>query len=153
MLAIYSIVNKENGSVYIGSTTNFERRKSEHLSMIKSGYHQNKKINLELKSFNPDSFSIEILSSFDSISVKWLRYLEATWIEYISNHFKVYNINYNTISFGRFSYSYDNRDEKLAFRKVRKLEISKINKLVNLKLESEGIFNLTKLSQEDNEYF
>ena len=39
MKVIYAIINLQNGKKYIGSTTNFSRRKREHLNDLKKGKH------------------------------------------------------------------------------------------------------------------
>ena len=39
---IYFIINKNNNMRYVGQTTNFSRRKSEHLLKLKENLHNNK---------------------------------------------------------------------------------------------------------------
>jgi group I intron endonuclease len=140
MQVIYSITNKNNSKVYIGSTSNFDARKAQHLSMIKAGSHQNKNLNKDLIDFDSSCFTINVLSSFDNIPKKWLLYLESTWIDYIGYHFKIYNINFNTTSFGKQKFEFDNRNEKLEYRKLRKLEVFKINEIVKALIESNNIY-------------
>ena len=133
---IYSITNKFNGKVYIGSTINFEKRKSQHLAMLKKGRHGNVNINIDLNEFDYTAFRIDVLSTFDNIPTLWLRYLENSWIDYCSYHFNLYNVNHNTIGFGQIKHSFPTRNERLAFRKVKKVEMTKINEIVKVTILS-----------------
>ena len=52
---IYQIVNKVNDKRYIGSSSNIDNRRKKHLSMLKSGSHENSHIQ---RSYNKYSGSL-----------------------------------------------------------------------------------------------
>lgn len=137
MKCIYTITNLKNGRIYIGSTTDFEARKKDHISRISNKSHSNKNINQDLSIYSPSDFVIEPISIFDEIDTLWLRYLEATWIGFLKYHYSLYNINYNTTGFGMQNFEFPSRKERLSYRKVAKLEKVKANAMIIKKMEQE----------------
>lgn len=55
-LTVYKILNKTTGKFYIGSTSNFEIRKSEHIGMLKNKSHHNKFLQYDWNKYGPSSF-------------------------------------------------------------------------------------------------
>ena len=56
---IYSIINNTNQKRYVGQTTNFYRRKQEHLLKLKENRHPNIKLQNAWNKYGEDSFSFE----------------------------------------------------------------------------------------------
>lgn len=127
---IYFIKNIRNNRIYIGSTNNFDRRKSEHILCIKKKVHPNKKIQQDLAFFGEEDFDISIVSSIPNISDLWLKAIEEMWISYLYTAFNLYNINRFTTSFIHpVSIS---KSEKKAFRIVRKVEMLKASEMITI---------------------
>jgi group I intron endonuclease len=58
---IYKILNKVNGKFYIGSTNNFENRKSSHISKLVRGIHDNQHLQNAWNKYSEDNFDFIIL--------------------------------------------------------------------------------------------
>lgn len=55
--AIYTIIDKTNKRVYVGETTNFEKRYLKHIEQLKNGSHYNKRLQ-EL--YNEENYEVDI---------------------------------------------------------------------------------------------
>lgn len=56
---IYKIINNVTGEKYVGQTTNFSRRISDHISKLKLNKHPNPKLQASWNKYGENSFSIE----------------------------------------------------------------------------------------------
>lgn len=56
---IYFIVNNLTGERYVGQTTNFARRKKEHLSQLRNNSHINSKLQNSWNKYGEENFIIE----------------------------------------------------------------------------------------------
>lgn len=63
---IYKITSKANDKKYVGSTENFERRKRQHISTLKSNEHRNHRLQSEWDRFGEDNFIFEIIDTTDT---------------------------------------------------------------------------------------
>ena len=54
---IYKIVNNITGQVYVGQTTNFSRRKQEHLDKLRNNKHINQKLQSSWNKYGENNFS------------------------------------------------------------------------------------------------
>lgn len=61
----YKITNTENGSFYIGITTNYEKRKKQHLYQLEQGTHQNYKMLMDYQQFGSAAFDFEIIDELE----------------------------------------------------------------------------------------
>lgn len=62
---IYKITNLANGKLYIGSTMHkFSKRKSEHLTALRKGYHFNSHLQSAWNKYGEENFIFEILENF-----------------------------------------------------------------------------------------
>ena len=68
MKAIYKIQNKITGEMYVGCTSDFERRKYEHLNALYRGQHPNSRLQKAWDNFQENNFSFEILEQVASDS-------------------------------------------------------------------------------------
>jgi group I intron endonuclease len=65
MGSIYKIINVVNGKLYIGSTMHkFSKRKSEHLTALRKGYHFNSHLQSAWNKYGEENFIFEILERF-----------------------------------------------------------------------------------------
>lgn len=61
----YKITNIENGSFYIGITTNYEKRRKQHLYQLEQGTHQNYKMLKDYQQFGSAAFTFEIIDELE----------------------------------------------------------------------------------------
>lgn len=61
----YKITNTENGSFYIGITTDYEKRKKQHLYQLEQSTHQNYKMLRDYQQFGPAVFAFEIIDELE----------------------------------------------------------------------------------------
>lgn len=61
MYSVYRITNIKNGRIYIGSTSNFEIRRSEHLAHLRKGKHVNRFLQSDFKIYGEQSFLFEVI--------------------------------------------------------------------------------------------
>ena len=116
--SIYKLVHKEdfdNENIYIGSTTNFIKRKNQHKS--KCNYENNKDYNLKLYQYirqngGWDNWTMIQIQSYSCGSKKELETQERYWIEKLKS-----KLNNNIPTRTKVEYYYDNRDEKLEYHK------------------------------------
>ena len=93
-MGIYKIENKINKMVYIGSTNNFERRKSEHLKDLSNGSHCNFKLQNDYNKYGKDAFVFFMIKNIDnkhSLKIEERSEIES-YIEIMSRKY-IYNIN------------------------------------------------------------
>lgn len=62
MIGIYSIINKANNKIYIGSTINLERRLKEHKRRLKYNNHTNTHLQYAWNKYGKECFKFEELS-------------------------------------------------------------------------------------------
>ena len=77
MKCIYQIINLKDGKRYIGSTTDFNRRMSQHLGRLRLGKHHSKHLQNAWERDGEESFRFEVLeeaerSELTTIEQKWL---------------------------------------------------------------------------------
>ena len=76
---IYSIVNKINGKMYIGLTTNKDKRLSRHKRNLNNNKHRNKHLQNSWNKYGKDNFKFEILEkniSKNNLSQKEMEYID-----------------------------------------------------------------------------
>lgn len=88
---IYSITNKENGKVYIGSTVDFEDRWEYHKQDLRRCAHHNQYLQRSWDKYGEDVFEFGILEYLDKIDE--LSLAEQFWIDiYREENKDLYNI-------------------------------------------------------------
>lgn len=68
---VYCLQNTKNGKVYIGKTTNFFMRMTQHRGQLQNGNHPNKEMQADFD--NGDDFLIICLFRYPAISEKYMR--------------------------------------------------------------------------------
>ena len=68
---IYALINEKNNKRYIGRTTDYEKRISTHMSLLKTGNHPNRELQSDYNEYG-DVFWYKILAqgNFDGISIE-----------------------------------------------------------------------------------
>lgn len=75
---IYCIRNIINNKVYIGQTSDFEKRKKEHIKKLNINLHHNKHLQYSWNKYGSDNFVFEILK--DNIDIKEINDIEKLYI-------------------------------------------------------------------------
>ena len=88
---IYFIINKITGERYVGQTTNFVRRKNEHLSQLKDKTHINKKLQNAWNKYGANNFIVEKIQ-YDNISKEELNNEEIKYIKQYDSYNNGYNL-------------------------------------------------------------
>lgn len=88
---IYFIINKITGERYVGQTTNFVRRKNEHLSQLKDKTHINKKLQNAWNKYGENNFIVEKIQ-YDNISKEELNNEEIKYIKQYNSYNNGYNL-------------------------------------------------------------
>ena len=57
---IYTITNTLSNKIYLGYSSNFKRRKSKHLTMLRGGYHVNLHLQNDVNKHGIDKYLIEL---------------------------------------------------------------------------------------------
>lgn len=65
MAVVYRIANKVNGKLYVGSTSDFARRRSQHLFRLRDGKHHSKHLQSAFDLYGEDSFGFEVIEECD----------------------------------------------------------------------------------------
>lgn len=88
---VYKIINKKNGSLYIGSAKFLERRYNVHCSTLKNGNHDNIHLQRSYNKYGVENFEFEIIEyvDIDVLLEKEQIYLD----QYFDNGIKCYNMN------------------------------------------------------------
>ena len=77
---IYFIINQITNERYVGQTTNFNRRKTEHFSKLKQGIHPNPKLQNSFNKYGEENFIINKIQ-FDDITKQELDEQEIYYIK------------------------------------------------------------------------
>jgi group I intron endonuclease len=126
MAVIYKIENSVNGRIYIGATTNFMKRKSTHISKMKSKTLQNKKLLEDVILHGHEMFSFSILEECGAefLPERELFYLDLLKPYYNSYFGSLYGLADNRKNLKKPIIS--NRKEKLLNEKPPRIKPQKI---------------------------
>ncbi|MGY5190388.1 UNVERIFIED_CONTAM: endonuclease, partial [Bacillus amyloliquefaciens DSM 7 = ATCC 23350] len=61
MKAVYKITNVKNGKVYIGSSSDSDKRKRDHLNLLRRGVHHNRPLYEEYNSVGEKACEFEVI--------------------------------------------------------------------------------------------
>lgn len=150
---IYRITNKINGKIYIGKTTNVEKRWKRHISDSKDKkrcfYFQNAIIK-----YGKDNFIIDVLENVDSEETAFE--LEKKWVKILKTNKKQFGYNLTEGGDGFFSsfFSEERREKISSIQKGKKLteehkkKISQSN--IGKKLTEEQCLSISKSKIGEN---
>lgn len=68
MGVVYAILCMMDGRVYVGSTDDFRARRSAHWSLLKSGHHENRRLQAAWDEYGENWFTITILEVVEDVS-------------------------------------------------------------------------------------
>lgn len=88
MIGIYKYQNKLNGKIYIGQSTDIERRYQQHLWDAEKRPEQGTGIDLAINKYGINNFTFEIIEQCNS---EQLDERERFWIEYFNSYTDGYN--------------------------------------------------------------
>lgn len=88
---IYFIINQITKERYVGQTTNFSRRKSEHLIKLAENRHPNPKLQAAWNKYGEENFIIQKIQ-FDELSKEELDEQERTYIKLYNSYQNGYNL-------------------------------------------------------------
>ena len=66
MICIYAIYNDITNLYYIGSTTNYSKRKTTHFNKLRKGIHSNKSLQKDFNIYGEEHFSFTVLKELKS---------------------------------------------------------------------------------------
>ena len=90
MVGIYAIRNKDNDSLYIGSSVNVRKRWAAHRRQLAKGVHHAQPLQRAFAKYGADSFSFEIIEFVDDESVLIER--EQLWMDFFKPKYNVCKI-------------------------------------------------------------
>ena len=88
---IYFIINQLTNQRYVGQTTNFSRRKSEHLRKLRENRHPNPKLQSAWNKYKEENFVFEKIT-FDNLTKQELDEQEIYYISYYNSYEDGYNL-------------------------------------------------------------
>ena len=88
---IYFIINQVTGERYVGQTTNFARRKKEHLSHLLENNHINSKLQNSWNKYGQENFIIQKIT-YDDIAKEELNEQERYYIQKYDSYNHGYNL-------------------------------------------------------------
>lgn len=91
---IYSILNRENGKIYVGSSMRLNHRWTEHRMELERKEHGNRYLQRAFQK-NPDAFYLELIEEMDSPTKESLLDREQFWMNFFQSYDpeKGYNIS------------------------------------------------------------
>lgn len=107
MKCVYMIQNIVNNKIYIGSTSEYEKRKRSHINGIKGLYHDNRLINEDAKIYGHEAFKFRVLFVSDDEEERFN--LEEELIKRLQTYINGYNLSID--GRGKFIVSDDFREK------------------------------------------
>lgn len=91
MQCIYKIENQVNHKVYIGKTSNYERRKQDHIRLSEKLDHKesNKSLYQAIRKYGLNNFSFSVVEELKDYSIASER--EMFWINHYDSYYNGYN--------------------------------------------------------------
>ena len=102
---IYMIENQANGKIYIGQTSDLERRKKEHLNKLKNKTHHNLHLQNSFNKYGEDNFVFKIIKK--NIPYYLLDSLEKRYIDIFQSN--IYPEVHHREQLRQSEYFYGNR--------------------------------------------
>lgn len=90
--AVYALMNLDTGQCYIGQTSNWPERASQHVTALRYGRHHSKRLQKDFWKMGEQSFAFIVL---DSPALDELLARESFWIWVTCSSTRGYNTRYN----------------------------------------------------------
>ncbi len=152
---IYTIINKNNNKIYVGSAKEFKKRFDSHLTDFKRGKHRNKNLQNSYNKHGADRFEFEVLDYVENLDDLLL--IEHMYIVLLSATNK--HVGYNKILFCNNMLGFKHSEEtKQKFRDNAKKQDGELNhmfgrfgeKSPTCKLTDKQILEIKQLFVENN---
>lgn len=85
LTGIYMIRCKPNGKVYVGQSTNIERRFKEHRKHLNGGYHTNKELQKDWNDYEEDNFEFKVIQKCKEEDLDELEILHTEQLDSFKN--------------------------------------------------------------------
>jgi len=119
---VYRILNVKNDRIYIGSSSNFEVRRLEHLGLLRTGKHHNKFLQSDFNDFKEDNFVFDVIDELKDREAMLIREYELI----LKHKSKCYNIHTDCPVATPLKKSKSARGRRILY--VKKLKLSKKEK-------------------------
>lgn len=93
---IYRIVNRLNGEMYIGSTTNYDKRSVDHFGMLRNNKHHSIHLQRACNKYEIENFFIEIIESYPFIDSKQLASKEQYYVDNFKPKYNIRTVDVNS---------------------------------------------------------
>ena len=90
MMCVYTIYNNYTDKYYIGSTSNFSRRRTDHFTSLRNNRHSNSNLQKDFNKYGEAHFSIFPIKELSS--PEELKYFEELFISHYDSLGKCYNL-------------------------------------------------------------
>jgi len=117
-MVVYSILNTCNYKRYIGSTSDFKRRKREHIGSLNKNNHYNKHLQRAWTYYGEEYFEFEVIEETDAEN-RDIR--EEFWIDYFCSYKS--ERGYNMAQYPEIFSNYEWSDQQREAQRKRKLGI------------------------------
>lgn len=98
MIGIYAIRNRINGKVYIGQSTNIQKRFKQHIDALEKGIHHSWKLQKDYDEFGIGGFAFEVI---ELCPKEKLDEKELEWITKFDSIRNGYNVQDHSVKTGR----------------------------------------------------
>ena len=98
MRGIYCITNTVNGKIYIGQSSNLQKRKRQHFNALRKNTHGNKYLQHSFNKYGEKSFDYQVMTEGDFTDAE-LNELECMYIQLFGAHAYTQGNGYN-LAFG-----------------------------------------------------
>lgn len=158
-IGIYCIKNVKTGQMYIGQSSNIEKRKKEHLSSLKTNNHYNKFLQNSWNKYGEKNFSFNIIETFDE-NTPFINDVLNDSEEYFIQAYNTfcdenhYNMNKGGEFFARGESNpmYGLKHSNETKEKMRKAKLNKKQKNISIKKNSTGFYRVSKKRKKDTKY-
>jgi group I intron endonuclease len=90
--AIYSITFSNIDRIYIGSTTNYKLRKSQHLYKLKTNTHENSKLQNYYNKYGVENFEFKVIELLEETDLLKIREIEQSYLnKYFAQEYIISN--------------------------------------------------------------
>ena len=158
-IGIYSITNNITKQMYIGQSTNIEKRWNQHKNSLRKNNHYNAFLQRSWNKYKEENFSFDIIESFNENTPfieNVLNKCEEFYIkEYNTfenkNH---YNLNRGGEFFarGKSNGMYGVKHSQETRKRIRDKKINKKNKNLSKKVNSTGFYRVSKKNKKETKY-
>ena len=109
---VYKITNRNNDKVYLGSTGEFKRRSTQHLSSLKKNKHQNRHLQASFNKHGADAFLFEVVEVLSGDKTSRTTREQSYIDQELGNWEKCFNFKKKTVEKERMCFSKSPRKDQ-----------------------------------------